>query len=62
VERFPDVEYFEVTVDETKITLVPVRPAQLLDVQSRMEQLGISARDIRDAVAWARKPRGRSRR
>lgn len=57
VEQFPDVEYFDVTVDDARITLVPVRPAQLLQVQARLEELGISDREIRDAVAWARKTR-----
>lgn len=55
VERFPDVEYFDVRVDDAQITLVPVRPGQLQQVQVRLEQLGISDRDVRDAVSWARR-------
>jgi len=58
VDRFPGVEYFDVRVDDTQITLVPVRPGQLQQVQARLEQLGISDRDVRDAVSWARR-RGR---
>lgn len=53
-ERFPGVEYFDVRVDDAQITLVPVRPGQLRQVQARLEQLGISEHDVRDAVAWAR--------
>jgi hypothetical protein len=61
VERFPDVEYFDVRVDDAQITLVPVRPGQLQQVQARLEQLGISGQDVRDAVAWARRPKRGSR-
>ena len=60
-ERFPDVEYFDVRVDDAKITLVPVRPGQLEQVQARLEQLGLSDQDVRDAVAWARRARRGSR-
>lgn len=57
VERFPDVEYFDVRVDEARITLVPVRPGQLEQAQARLEKLGLSERDVRHAVAWARSSR-----
>ncbi len=62
VERFPDVEYFDVRVDDVQITLVPVRPGQLQQVQARLEQLGISDRDVREAVSWARRGRRSTRR
>jgi len=61
-ERFPDVEYFEVRVDDAQITLVPVRPGHLQQVQARLELLGISDRDVRDAVKWARGASRSSRR
>ncbi len=54
VDQFPDVDYFDVRVAQGRITLVPVRPDRLEQVQKRMEDLGLSERDIRDAVAWAR--------
>jgi len=62
VERFPDVEYFDVRVDDAQITLVPVRPGHLEQVQTRLKRLGISDRDVRDAVAWARGSKRTSRR
>lgn len=62
VERFPDVEYFDVRVDDAQITLVPVRPGQLQQVHARLEQLGISDRDVRDAVSWARTRRRSAKR
>lgn len=57
VERFPGVDYFDVRVDEGTITLVPVREDRLPRVQARLERLGLSDQDIRDAVAWARSRR-----
>ena len=59
VERFPDVEYFDVSVSDAQITLVPVRPGQLRQVQDRLERLGLSEHDVRDAVSWARSSRSR---
>ena len=61
-DRFPGVEYFDVRVDDAQITLVPVRPGQLEQVQARLEKLGISDRDVREAVAWARSSKRGSRR
>lgn len=57
VERFPGVEYFDVRVDGGWITLVPVRPDRLEQVQARLQELGLSDRDVRNAVAWARRSR-----
>ncbi len=57
VERFPGVEYFDVQIDDAQITLVPVRPGQLEQVQARLERLGLSERDVHDAVAWGRRSR-----
>ena len=56
---FPGVEYFDVRADESRITLVPVRAGQIEQVQARLKKLGISKRDVKDAVAWARRS-GRS--
>ena len=61
VERFPGVDYFDVRVDEAQITLVPVRPGQLDQVHARLEKLGLSERDVRGAVTWARRSRRSSR-
>ena len=61
VDQFPDVEYFDVRVERARITLVPVRPAHLEEVEARLKRLHLSERDIRDAVAWARKSRRSSR-
>lgn len=57
VDQFPDVDYFEVCVQDERITLVPVRTGQLQQVQARLAQLGISPRHVHDAFSWARKGR-----
>jgi hypothetical protein len=55
VERFPGVEYFDVSVEEGRIHLAPVRPDRLVQVQARMKRLGLTDQDVRDAVAWSRR-------
>lgn len=54
VERFPDVEYFDVHVDNGNIILKPVSPNRIDEVRDKLAELGITERDIRDAVNWAR--------
>jgi hypothetical protein len=54
-ERFPDVEYFEVSLDNDRIVLAPVRLNGLERIQRRLADLGLSEKDVRDAVIWARK-------
>jgi len=63
VKSFPGVEYFDVTVKDRKIVLSPVRitPADMTleEIRDKMEKLGISERDVTDAVKWARKRKSR---
>ena len=54
VERFPDVEYFDVLVDNGHIILKPVSPNRIDEVRDKLAELGITERDIRAAVNWAR--------
>ena len=54
VERFPGVEYFDVHVDDGNIILKPVSPNRTDEVREKLAALGITERDIRDAVNWAR--------
>ncbi len=48
-------EYFEVTVENGRIVLTPVRMQQAQAVRDKLEQLGITEKDVDDAVAWARR-------
>ncbi|MGD8498075.1 MAG: AbrB/MazE/SpoVT family DNA-binding domain-containing protein [Chromatiales bacterium] len=54
-DRFPDAVYFDVTTEDGRIVLLPVRPDQANAVRSKLEALGISESDVEDAVAWARR-------
>ncbi|MBM4140830.1 MAG: AbrB/MazE/SpoVT family DNA-binding domain-containing protein [Nitrospira sp.] len=59
VKAFPDTNYFDVSVKDKKIILIPVRitpvGASLEGIRDKMEKLGITEKDITDAVRWARK-------
>ncbi len=47
-------EYFDVTEDNGRIVLVPVRLTQANAVRAKLADLGLSENDVADAVAWAR--------
>lgn len=59
VKAFPDTTYFDVSLKDKKIVLIPVRitpvGASLEGIRDKMEKLGITEKDITDAVRWARK-------
>ncbi len=60
MEKFADAEYFEATAEEGKITLTPVeispRGKSGLDkIRKKMSALGVTSRDVDEAIAWARK-------
>lgn len=59
VKEFPDTDYFDVTVKERKIILMPVRITHaditLEGVRNKLNKLGITENDVTEAVKWARK-------
>jgi bifunctional DNA-binding transcriptional regulator/antitoxin component of YhaV-PrlF toxin-antitoxin module len=55
VSRIDAAEYFEVTLDNGRIILTPVRVQQAQAVRDKLAQLGITEQDVADAVAWARR-------
>ena len=60
MEKFEGVEYFKVGVRDGAIVLEPVKitalgGSELEKVRKKMAALGLTERDIEDAVAWARK-------
>lgn len=59
VKSFPDAEYFDVSVKDRKIILMPVRiapaDAALEGVRDKLKKLGITEGDVAEAVKWARK-------
>ena len=48
-------EYFDVTVENGRIILTPVRIQQAQAVREKLEKLGITEQDVEDAIAWARR-------
>jgi hypothetical protein len=60
MEKFDGVEYFEARIREGSIVLEPVevKPIdenRLTQVRKKVAELGLTERDVEDAVAWARK-------
>jgi len=55
ISAFPDVEYFDVSNENGQIVLTPVRFTRADAVRSRLAELGLSEKDITEAVAWARR-------
>lgn len=53
--RFDGVNYFEVSTDGATIELRPVVPSRANAVREKLARLGITERDVMDAVRWARK-------
>ena len=56
---FPETEYFDVSVQDEKIILMPVKITPsvrtLEGIREKMKKLGIMEGDVTEAVAWARK-------
>ncbi|MGO9377821.1 MAG: AbrB/MazE/SpoVT family DNA-binding domain-containing protein [Dissulfurispiraceae bacterium] len=63
VKAFPDTEYFDVSVKDKKIVLMPVKitPADMTlgDIRDKMAKLGINESDVAEAVRWARKKKSK---
>jgi hypothetical protein len=59
VKSFPDTEYFDISVKDRKIILIPVRitpvDMTLEGIRDKIVKLNITEKDINDAVKWARK-------
>lgn len=51
---FPGTEYFEVSSEDGRIVLTPVRLARIGEVQRKLKEIGITEADVADAVKWAR--------
>jgi hypothetical protein len=59
VKSFSNVEYFDVSVEDRKIILIPVKITHenmtLERVREKLKKLGITEKDVTEAVRWARK-------
>ena len=58
VKEFPDVEYFDIKVKDRKIVLIPVKitplDTTLEGIRKKMEKLGVTEKDVTNAIKWAR--------
>ncbi len=59
--KFPDAVYFDISVEDDRILLMPV---QILPTGKTMERvrdkiikLGLTEKDVEDAIQWARRPK-----
>lgn len=55
ISGFPHAEYFDVTEEDGRIVLTPVRVTRADAVRAKLAELGLSDADVADAVAWARR-------
>ncbi len=55
VRRFPGARYFEVRAEQGRIVLVPASVTSLDGLWRKIESLGITEKDVEDAVRWARR-------
>ena len=59
MEKFPDVEYFDASLEDERIVLRPVeikeKKALLSKVREKIKALGLREEDITEAIRWARK-------
>jgi len=58
VKAFPDAEYFDVSVRDNTIRLMPVKitPAQssLDSVREKIKKVGLTEKEVDEAIQWAR--------
>ncbi|MDE2927233.1 MAG: AbrB/MazE/SpoVT family DNA-binding domain-containing protein [Acidobacteriota bacterium] len=55
IADFQGSEYFDVTNENGRIVLTPVRLTRAGAVRAKLAELNISKADVADAVAWARR-------
>lgn len=48
-------EYFDVTVENGRVILTPVRMQHARAVREKLDELGICENDIDDAIEWSRR-------
>jgi len=58
VQALPDAEYFDVSIKDNTIRLMPVKitpvPSSLDSVREKMKKLGLTEKDMGEAIQWAR--------
>ena len=54
IKNFPSTEYFEITAENGRMILTPVRINGADKARQKLAELGITENDIKEAVNWAR--------
>jgi hypothetical protein len=58
VKAFPDARYFDVSIKDDTIRLMPVQitsvRSSLDSVREKIKKLGLNEKDVGEAVQWAR--------
>jgi hypothetical protein len=58
VKALPDAEYFDVSIKDNTIRLMPVKitpvRSSLDSVRGKMKKLGLTEKDVGEAIQWAR--------
>ncbi len=55
ISDFPNTRYLDVTQEDGRMVLTPVRIGQADAVRRKMAELGLSEDDVAAAVTWARR-------
>ena len=55
ISDFPDTRYFDVTQEDGRIVLTPMRIGRADAVRRKMVETGLSEADVAAAVTWARR-------
>jgi len=57
VQSVGDADYYDVSTENGRIVLTPVRIQQADAVRAKLAELGITEDDVQDAISWARNHR-----
>jgi cysteinyl-tRNA synthetase len=52
-----EADYYDVSTDNGRIILTPLRIQRADALRSKLAELGITQDDVKDAITWARKGR-----
>ena len=59
VSAFPDAKYFDVRIEDDKISLMPVKilpmGSGIEGIREKMRKLGVTEKDVGEAIRWVRR-------
>jgi hypothetical protein len=57
-DAFPDAEYFDISIRDNKILLMPAKitpmRSTLEGIREKIKKLGLAEKDVTEAIRWAR--------